>query len=115
MSLSINYFKRKLRMLNYIPMLMLLVFCMCIFVRIYVHFVYFGLVIGIGFLQSPAIAGDCYVLVELFMVAVALLFSSSGFFFLSFNSFFLLLFSSPNLSGRRLDVYDTSTHGVVLV
>jgi len=35
--------------------------------------------------------------------------------FLSF--FFLLLsfFSSPNLSGRRLDVYHTSTHGVALV
>ena len=33
-------------------------------------------------------------------------------------SIFLLsfyLFSSPNLSGRRLDVYYTSTHGVVLV
>jgi len=27
----------------------------------------------------------------------------------------LLLFSSPNLSGRRLDVYHTSTHGVALV
>jgi len=25
------------------------------------------------------------------------------------------LFSSPNLSRRRLDVYHTSTHGVVLV
>jgi len=32
-------------------------------------------------------------------------------FFLS--SFFFL--SSPNLSGRRLDVYRTSTHGVALV
>ena len=32
-------------------------------------------------------------------------------------SFFLLssFFSSPNLSGRRLDVYHTSAHGVVLV
>ena len=30
-------------------------------------------------------------------------------------SFFFLLFSSPNLSGRRLDVYHTSTHGVALV
>ena len=32
--------------------------------------------------------------------------------------FFLLLaffFSSPNLSGRRVDVYHTSTHGVALV
>jgi len=28
---------------------------------------------------------------------------------------FLLLFSSPNLSGRRLDVYRTFTHGVALV
>jgi len=29
--------------------------------------------------------------------------------------FFLSFFSSPNLSGRRLDVYHTSTHGVALV
>ena len=28
---------------------------------------------------------------------------------------FLSFFSSPNLSGRRLDVYHTSTHGVALV
>ena len=34
-------------------------------------------------------------------------------FFLS--SFFVYLFSSPNLSGRRLDVWHTSTHGVALV
>jgi len=27
----------------------------------------------------------------------------------------ILLFSSPNLSGRRLDVYHTSAHGVALV
>ena len=27
----------------------------------------------------------------------------------------LLLFSSPNLSGRRLDVYHTSAHGVALL
>ena len=32
--------------------------------------------------------------------------------FLSSSIFFL---SSPNLSGRRLDVYRTSTHGVALV
>ena len=30
-------------------------------------------------------------------------------------SSFFFFFSSPNLSGRRLDVYDTSAHGVVLV
>jgi len=31
-----------------------------------------------------------------------------------FLSFFFL-FSSPNLSGRRMDVYYTSTHGVALM
>jgi len=36
------------------------------------------------------------------------------FFFLS-SFFFLSFFSSPNLSGRRLDVYHTSAHGVALV
>ena len=41
--------------------------------------------------------------------------------FLLSSSFYLLLssifylFSSPNLSGRRLDVYHSSTHGVALV
>jgi len=34
---------------------------------------------------------------------------------LSSCGFFFLLFSSPNLSGRRLDVYHTSTHSVALV
>jgi len=33
-------------------------------------------------------------------------------FILFLSSFFI---SSPNLSGRRLDVYHTSTHGVALV
>jgi len=36
-------------------------------------------------------------------------------FILWFLSIFYLLFSSPNLSGRTLDVYDTSTCGVALV
>ena len=35
--------------------------------------------------------------------------------FLFFLSFFPFFFSSPNLSGHRLDVYHTSTHGVVLM
>jgi len=35
------------------------------------------------------------------------------FLLLLLSSFFF--FSSPNLSGRRLDVYHTSTHGVALV
>jgi len=29
--------------------------------------------------------------------------------------FYLLLLSSPNLSGRKLDAYHASTHGVALV
>jgi len=32
-----------------------------------------------------------------------------------FVLFLSSLFSSPNLSGRKLDVYHTSTHGVALV
>jgi len=36
-------------------------------------------------------------------------------FALWFLSFFFLLFSSPNLSGRRLDVYHTSTYDVDVV
>jgi len=36
-------------------------------------------------------------------------------FILFLLSFFFFFFSSPNLSGRRLDVRHTSTHGVALV
>jgi len=41
------------------------------------------------------------------------LFLPCSFFYLLPSSIFFL--SSPNLSGRRLDVYHTSTHGVALV
>jgi len=41
-------------------------------------------------------------------IGQAIIFLPCGFFLLSF-------FSLPNLSGRRLDVYHTSTHGVALV
>ena len=51
------------------------------------------------FLWSPCVIGQ------------AITFLPCGLFFF----FFLLLFSSPNLSCRRLDVYHTSTHGVALV
>jgi len=43
----------------------------------------------------------------------AIIFLCCGLFFPSF--FFFLFFSSPNLSGRRLDVYHTLAHGVALV
>ena len=35
--------------------------------------------------------------------------------FLHCDFYLLFLYSSPNLSGRRLDVYHTSTHDVALV
>ena len=57
--------------------------------------------------------------VSKFRVFMAALRSSCGhyIFLLCFLSslFFFLFFSSPNLSGRRLDVYHTSTYGVALV
>jgi len=46
-------------------------------------------------------------------IGQAIIFLPCGFFLLSSSSIFFL--SSPNLSGRRLDVYHTSTHGVALV
>jgi len=50
-------------------------------------------------------------------VVMAALWSRAGhyIFILSFLSIFFYLFSLPNLSGRRLDVYHTSTPGVALV
>jgi len=43
-----------------------------------------------------------------------IIFLSCGFFFLV-SSIYLLSFSSPILSRRRLDIYHTFTHGVALV
>jgi len=44
-----------------------------------------------------------------YVIGQAIILLPCGFFFLSF--FFFHLFSSPNLSRRRVDVYHTSTHG----
>jgi len=41
----------------------------------------------------------------------AIIFLPCGFFYL----LLIVFFSSPNLSGRRLDVYHTSMHGVAAV
>jgi len=53
------------------------------------------------------------------MVVMAALCNRGAIIFLPCSFFLLLLlllfFSSPNLSGRRLDVCHTSTHGVALV
>ena len=51
---------------------------------------------------------------------MAALRSKSGYYifalwFLSSIYLLSLFYSSPNLSGRKLDVYHTSTHGVALV
>ena len=49
-------------------------------------------------------------------IMVALCNRADHYIFILFLSFFLsFFFSSPNLSSRRLDVYHTSAHGVVLV
>ena len=45
-----------------------------------------------------------------YVIGQAIIFLPCGFFLSS-----IYLFSSPNLSGRRLDVCHTSTHGVALV
>ena len=73
-----------------------------------------GLGLGLVFVHLFKFSVLCvFFWFRVFMVALwnradhyifALLFPSSFFFF-----------SSPNLSGRRLDVYHTSTHGVDLV
>ena len=64
------------------------------------------------FLWSPYVIGRPYI----FMVA---LWNRADHYifilFLLLSSFFFFFFSSPNLSGRRLDVYHTLAHGVALV
>jgi len=74
-----------------------------------------------AFLWSPygigqtIIFSSCrlFFLLSPYVIGQTIIFSSRSFFLPSY--FYLLFFSSPNLSGRRLDVYHTSTHGVALV
>ena len=57
-----------------------------------------------------------YELSEHLLVMAALCNRAGHYIFaLWFLSSFVFFFSSPNLSGRRLNVYHTSTHGVALV
>jgi len=70
-----------------------------------------------GYLCSRIAVESCIVIVSHFLwppyvIGQAMYIFSSCDFFLS--SFFFF-YSSPNLSGHRLDVYHTSTHGVALV
>ena len=55
----------------------------------------------------------CVMLTFLFMVALCN--RADHYIFILFLSSFFLFFSSPNLSGRRLNVYHTLAHGVALV
>jgi len=48
-------------------------------------------------------------------IFMAALWNRAGHYILMLWFLSSIFFSSPNLSGRRLDVYHTSTHGVALV
>jgi len=61
-------------------------------------------------------AADCCLYKTLsLLVMVALCNRADHYIFILFLLLLLSFFSSPNLSSRRLDVYHTSAHGVVLV
>jgi len=66
---------------------------------------------GIGRPYIFSCCGLFFLLWSPYVIGRPYIFSSCFFFF--FLSFFF--FSSPNLSGRRLDVYHTLAHGVALV
>ena len=64
--------------------------------------------------QSPYLRPAISIVTSLwppYGIGQATIFLPCGFFL----SFYLSFFSSPNISGRRSDVYHTSTHGVALV
>jgi len=52
---------------------------------------------------------------SLLIIIMAALWNRADHYIFAVVSFFFFLFSLPNLRGRRLDVYYTSTHGVALV
>ena len=56
--------------------------------------------------------GEILLLWSPYVIGQTIIFLPCSFFLNSSSIFF---FSSPNLSGRRLDVYHTFTHGVALV
>ena len=58
--------------------------------------------------QRRASPAQCY-------FSYAALRSRCGHYIFACGFFLLLFYTSPNLSGHRLDVYHTSTHGVALV
>jgi len=75
---------------------------------------------------SHLLMSSCYLFMVAYGIGQTIIFSCCGFlwspygigsplYFCPVSSFFFFVFSSPNLSGRRLDVYHTSTHGVAIV
>ena len=80
------------------------------FLAYYTNFAYLWSPYGIG---RPYIFSCC----GSFFFMVALCNRADHYIFILFllSFFFFLFFSSPNPSSRRLDVYHTSAHGVVLV
>jgi len=79
---------------------------------------------GFGIVQFTSVTSaatalkqlNATVLLGMYIFMVALCNGADHYIFaLEFLSIFFFFFSSPNFSGRRLDVYHTSTHGVALV
>ena len=72
----------------------------------------------VTFLWSPYVIGRPYIFSSClwppYVIGGPLYFCPVVSFYL-LSIFYLSFFSSPNLSGHRLDVYHTSTHGVALV
>jgi len=62
--------------------------------------------------EAEVARSDLFCLWPPYGIGQAIIFLPCGFFFYLSSIFF---FSSPNLSGRRVDVYHTSTHSVALV
>ena len=62
--------------------------------------------------SDASAACDPFFLWSPYVIGQTIIFLPCDFYLLLLSSFFF--FSSPNLSGRRLDVYHTSTHGVGL-
>jgi len=64
--------------------------------------------------SADFVAGQILLSISVFVAALRSRYGPyilCGFFF----CLLLLLFSSPNLGGRRVDIYHTFTHGVALV
>ena len=93
-----------------------LIFCSFLLFPFFIHFTYF-LLLSILSLSTRIVplhfqAGGCRKWPNLGLVFMAALRSRCGHYIFAL---WFLLFSSPNLSRSRLDVYHTSTHGVALV